>query len=176
MRGKGRIPGVNRWVRKRFRHDTTEHLQQTFATRFDISEQHLEDDEDDEEHAAWAQNRMIVATLGADGMSSDESSREDGGQMVYWVKRLKWRAKIVSDNLLKIDSDRNTTNGYGNTRSGNPPRVRKRRNVQQMRDSVRNAPPRLPVNFYDASWYSALTTSQKRDLGAVEMAELFELE
>jgi hypothetical protein len=108
---------------------------------------------------------MMLDALGAGGISSDESDTDDSGHSVYRTKTMTWRAKDVAKKLMDIDSDRNTTNAYGNTRAGNPPRVRKRRDKLE---TLRKAIPGLPINFYDSNWYASLTPGQKRELAARE--------
>ena len=106
---------------------------------------------------------MVLDALGAGGMSSDESDVDDSGHSVYQTKTMGWRAKDILRKLTNIDSDRNTTNAYGNTRAGNQPRVRKRRDWLA---TSRKAIPGLPLNFYDPNWYAGLTPGQKRELAA----------
>jgi hypothetical protein len=108
---------------------------------------------------------MVLDALGAGGMSSDESDIDDSGHSVHRPKTMPWRAKNILKKLTDIDSDRNTTNAYGNTRAGNPPRVRKRRDRLE---TSRKAIPGLPLNFYDSNWYAGLTPGQKRELAAKE--------
>jgi hypothetical protein len=109
----------------------------------------------------------MLEALGAGGMSSDESDMDDSGRTVYRTKNMEWRAKDILRKLTDIDRDRNTTNAYGNTRAGNPPRVRKRRDRLE---TSRKAIPGLPLNFYDSDWYTGLTPGQKREL-AVKQEE-----
>jgi hypothetical protein len=99
------------------------------------------------------------------GISSDESDTDDSGRPVYRTKNMVWRSRDILKKLVDIDSDRNTTNAYGNTRAGNPPRVRKRRDRLE---TSRKAIPGLPINFYDSNWYASLTPGQKRELSAKE--------
>lgn len=106
---------------------------------------------------------MVLDALGAGGISSDESDIDDSGHSVYRTKTMAWRANNILKKLTEIDSDRNTTNAYGNTRAGNPPRVRKRRDRPE---TSRKAIPGLPLNFYDSNWYAGLTPGQKRELAA----------
>lgn len=108
---------------------------------------------------------MVLDALGAGGISSDESDTDDSGRPVYRTKNMVWRSKDILKKLMDIDGDRNTTNAYGNTRAGNPPRVRKRRDRLE---TSRNAIPGLPINFYDSNWFAGLTPGQKRELSAKE--------
>jgi hypothetical protein len=113
---------------------------------------------------------MVLDALGAGGMSSDESDTDDLGHPVYRAKSMTWRNKEILRKLMEVDRNRNTTNAYGNTRAGNPPRVRKRR---EGRETSRKAIPGLPLNFYNPQWYASLTPGQKRELGAKEQKPLF---
>ena len=108
---------------------------------------------------------MMLDALGATGISSDESDTDDSGRPVYRTKNMEWRAKEVLKKLTDIDSNRNTTNAYGNTRAGNPPRLRK---CRDRLETSRSAIPGLPLNFYDSNWYAGLTLGQKRELTAKE--------
>ena len=112
---------------------------------------------------------MVLEALGTGGMSLDESDVDDLGHSVYRAKIMTWRDKEVLGKLRDIDSNRNTTNAYGNMRVDNPPRVQKRCDG---RETSRKAIPGLPVNFYDPDWYARLTPGQKRELGAKEQKPL----
>jgi hypothetical protein len=112
---------------------------------------------------AWDNLYQVVDALGAQGMSSDESDDDETGRKVYIPRKKVWRNKEITNLLRVIDRDRNTTNCYGNTRAGNPPRHRL---VREGRDSRREAPPGLPLNFYDRNWYDCLTNGEKKELGA----------
>ena len=76
-----------------------------------------------DETAIWKNIHMMLDALGAGGISSDKSDTDDSGRLVYRTKNMEWRAKEVLKKLTDIDSDWNTTNAYGNTRAGNPPRL-----------------------------------------------------
>ena len=108
---------------------------------------------------------MILDCLGAGGMSSDESDVDELGHSVYRAKNMIWRDQSILRKLTDIDSHRNITNTYGNTRAGNPPRRRLHRGGQE---TSRKAIPGLPINFYDGNWYASLTPGQKRELDAKE--------
>ena len=97
-----------------------------------------------DETAIWKNTHMMLDALGAGGISSDESDTDDSGRPVYRTKNMEWRAKEVLKKLTDIDSDRNTTNAYGNTRAGNPPQLRKR---HDRLETSRSAIPGLPLNY-----------------------------
>lgn len=105
-------------------------------------------------------------------MSSDESDQEESGQLVYIVKKREWRNRNLTELMKAIDRDYNTTNAYGNTRPGNPPRKRIRRGGVE---SFRTAVPGLPQNFYDDSWLSGLCGREINDLGAKGPIDLPEI-
>jgi hypothetical protein len=128
----------------------------------------LPDDQEEfetEETILWRNNYMILDCLGAGGMSSDESDVDELGHSVYRAKNMIWRDQSILRKLTDIDSHRNITNAYGNTRAGNPPRRRLHRGGQE---TSRKAIPGLPINFYDGNWYASLTPGQKRELDAKE--------
>jgi hypothetical protein len=105
-------------------------------------------------------------------MSSDESDVDDTGRKAYRVRKKTWRNKDVTRLLRVVDRDHNVTNCYGNTRPGNPPRHRV---VHGGKESRREAPPGLPLNFYDSSWYARLTNGEKKELtwkGEVDIPEI----
>jgi hypothetical protein len=106
-------------------------------------------------------------------MSSDESDEDEvSGGRVYNARKKTWRDAGITRLLRLVDRDHNKTNCYGNTRAGNPPR---RRLVRGGRDSKREAPPGLPVNFYDRHWYDQLTNREKKELGVVEEMDIPEI-
>ena len=72
--------------------------------------------------ALWKNNYMVLDTLDAGGMSSDDSDVDELGQSVYRAKNMIWRDQNILRKLTDIDSHRNSTNAYRNTRAGNPPR------------------------------------------------------
>ncbi|KAF8810951.1 hypothetical protein BYT27DRAFT_7208933 [Phlegmacium glaucopus] len=108
---------------------------------------------------------MALDTLGAGPMSSDDSDTDDLGNSVYRAKIVPWRGKEMVRKLMDIDHDRNTTNAYGNTRAGNPPRVRRR---QDGRETLRKAIPGLPLNFYDPNWSENGTCSKRVKATVIE--------
>jgi hypothetical protein len=121
----------------------------------------------------WEHLDSILETLGAGGMSSDESDLDTDGRKVYFVKRMGWRPGVLTCRIMLIDRDRNVTTAYNNANPGNPPRLRKRRN--NATGTTRNAPPGLPINFYDPDWYNGLTDRQKKEIGATPAVELLEI-
>ena len=122
----------------------------------------------------WDALNTVVDHLGAAGMSSDESEDDEMGRRVYVVNKLVWRDRRVTTSLRLVDGDHNKTNGFGNRKAGNPARTRVIR--ARARESVREAPPGLPVNFYDSTWYAGLTNREKNELMALPEFQLPEIE
>lgn len=121
----------------------------------------------------WDHLDNILEILGAGGMSSDESEVDADGRKVYFAKKLGWRRHGLSSRMIVIDQDRNVKTAYNNTRPGNPPRIRKRR--QNPTETARNAMPGLPLNFYDQDWYGQLTERQRNELRAASVVELYDI-
>lgn len=143
-----------------------------YCSRIDITLANRETPDGDVD-PTWDALHNVVAALGQAGMSSDESDHENPGRTKYVVKKRDWRNRDLLRYLAIIDGDRNITNAYGNTRPGNPPRHRSRRNGNQ---SVRSAIPNLPINFYDASWLSRLSNAEKKSLRPVRAVALPDIE
>ena len=127
-----------------------------------------------DDYAVWDQFEQLVEELGPEGMSSDDSEIDDDGNKEFRVRRMPWRSKEVERRLIQVDKDHNTTNAYGNSRAGNQPRRRTRRNAVTV--SRRKATAGYPLNFYDSGWYAALTKSQQEDLAPKESAEWLDFE
>ncbi|KJA14385.1 hypothetical protein HYPSUDRAFT_59396 [Hypholoma sublateritium FD-334 SS-4] len=107
---------------------------------------------------AWTFLSNMLDKLGAVGMSSDESEQENG-RTVYIVKKREWRSEDITQLLMYIDKDRNTTNATGGARPGNPPRKRKRF-VANPRASKRDPSLGCPLNYYNQVFYANLTNRQ----------------
>jgi hypothetical protein len=151
--------------------NTHEDPRQLYLTREEIALNNRENP-DGTIDQIWDDLHSVINMLGRDGMSSDESEVESDGRKqskVFRVKRLEWRSPIIGVCLARVDRDYNVTNGYGNTRAGNPPRRRERVGG---RDSTRDAIPKLPINFYGVKWYQELSTWDKRCLDAGEEFDL----
>ena len=95
--------------------------QQLFETRLQITLDNRTTQEGGLDQA-WDSLHKAVDALGAQGMSSDESDADEMGRKVYAVRKKVWRDKEITRLLRIVDRDHNTTNCYGNTRAGNPPR------------------------------------------------------
>lgn len=145
---------------------------EVFETRSRITVQNIAS-QVGETKVIWEHLDSILEVLGAGGMSSDESEVEDDGRKVYYVRRMGWRRRALSGRMILIDRDRNVKTAYNNTRPGNPPRLRKRRNNPT--ETLRNALPGLPVNFYEPGWYNQLNDRQRKELRAGPAVELLEI-
>ena len=120
---------------------------------------------------AWATLDYVVDTLTAMGMSSDESDNGSSAKTSdYVIKRMPWRSRYLTELLRHIDKDRNKTNGLGSRCRGNAPRSRVW--LPGAPASTREAPPRLPLNFYDKAWYDNLSRRDERELQAADEVEL----
>ncbi|KDR71178.1 hypothetical protein GALMADRAFT_144239 [Galerina marginata CBS 339.88] len=121
----------------------------------------------------WEHLDEVTATLGAGGMSSDESDVDDDGQKIYFVKKMSWRKLGLVSRMISVDRDRNFKNCYENI-VGSGPRPRKRR--VNATETSRRPIPGLPVNFYNDGWYSQLNEGQKKQLDAKPALDLIEFE
>jgi len=123
-----------------------------------------------EEKRVWRNLYEMVQHLGRDGMSSDESDVDEHDRPVYYVRTCPYRSSRLQARLDIIDHEANHTNGYGNQPPGNPQRVRIR--PAEPDESTRRPPVKLPKNFYDRRWLSALSPVL---LGYLEPADDFQL-
>jgi hypothetical protein len=101
---------------------------------------------DDVEIYEWLRN--VVETLGNEGMSSDESSVEDDGTVIYAVKQLPWRRRIDKE-LSIIDSLRTQEPTLYSARGSRP--------IKRHRGADSPVSTRKPVRglaraFYDEEW------------------------
>ncbi|KAF9470813.1 hypothetical protein BDN70DRAFT_901822 [Pholiota conissans] len=112
----------------------------------------------------WKENRDMVVDLSVQGMSSDDSDYNGNkGQNIFVVRKLPWRAKIVTTRMKMIDADINRTNAYGGNHPGNPARTRQR--LPRGPVSERRAVPECPKNFYSMEFRANLGSARAyRDL------------
>ncbi|PPR05293.1 hypothetical protein CVT26_011616 [Gymnopilus dilepis] len=108
-----------------------------------------------DEQRLWKARYDIVQALGPEGMSSDESDL-DSDKKTFIVKKIPWRNRRLTEVVQGIDKSRNLTNAYGNTRPGNSPRTRIRRD-RPRKSARKKAPTGKPVDMYDTDWYEKLT-------------------
>jgi hypothetical protein len=104
--------------------------------------------DDDGQLALWQQAKCIIGELGVEGMSSDESSPEDGSVGKLRVKKMPWRCDVL--NLLEaVDGERVIDVELYSKRGSKPlPRVRKDFYPSSRRDPVCG----LQGSLYDVKW------------------------
>jgi hypothetical protein len=113
---------------------------------------------------------LVASKLGLGGMSSDESSIEDGkNTRDFIIKSITWRSEELTPYLQMIDDDFNRFNRYGNFKPGNP--FRNRTRIAGAKASIRAAISGLPINFYDKTWYANLTNEESHFLQAGPVLE-----
>lgn len=97
----------------------------------------------------------MLQLLGADAMSSDESSTENG-DAVYLVLKRSWRSPILDAWLRVFDClyRRMRRHPLGGTTQGAQVHARK---LCQKVDDRRDPKSGLPVNAYSAKWLATLT-------------------
>jgi len=117
-------------------------------------------------HSGWKGLLRMVERLGMSGMSSDESDVDEVGRPYYVVRVRRWRHSDITRCLDAIDRSKNTTSGYGETRPGNPPRRRLRR--QNAAVSTRDPTVGCPENYYGDEFVANLDNKKFRDLQMVE--------
>ncbi|KDR65524.1 hypothetical protein GALMADRAFT_148631 [Galerina marginata CBS 339.88] len=144
-----------------------------FSVRSRITVQNAASQKSGDGRVIWEHLDEVLSTLGAGGMSSDESDFDDDGQKTYFVKKASWRRAGLVARMITIDRDRNFKNCYENI-TGNAPRPRKRR--ANATETSRRPIPGLPINFYDDIWYSRLDEGQKKLLGAKPALDLIEFQ
>lgn len=114
------------------------------------------------EKKAWFDALMMHSKLGLAGQSSDDSMPDSD---THYVREMDWRAPdIVKRYEMVAKCMESGYTAYGKRKSGNKPRKRIRR--KGYGPTSRRVPAGLPINFYDAEWYTDLNSRQQRDLGA----------
>ena len=96
----------------------------------------------------WKWLLRLVETLGAEGMSSDESNDENDTELVFRVKKLPWRRNVTKEMGL-IDAMRLKQKGVF-APQGSKPGKRIRGDDELV--STREAPGFLPRELYDQDW------------------------
>ena len=100
----------------------------------------------------------VAGALGTDGMSIDEVSCQQAGQVRYKIRGVTWRSAELRDFLRALDAIHLSTHftPAGKRLPGTLPRVRYTPKVQSF---IQPDPPplRLPKNFYDDDWLRTLT-------------------
>ncbi|KAI6118347.1 hypothetical protein F5141DRAFT_1212260 [Pisolithus sp. B1] len=110
----------------------------------------------DDDLQSWKWLRSLIKTLGEHGMSSKESSVENGVENVLRVKNMPWRRNI--DRELEIVDFQHLLDTDIFSPQGSKPLTRKRSpdNPSTTRDAVKA----LPLALYDGAWFAQLTEHQ----------------
>ncbi|KAI6162415.1 hypothetical protein EDD17DRAFT_1757181 [Pisolithus thermaeus] len=110
----------------------------------------------DDDLQSWKWLRSLIKMLGEHGMSSEESSVENGVENVLRVKNMPWRRNIdreleIVDFQCLLDTDIFSP-------QGSKPLTHKRSpdNPSTTRDAVKA----LPLALYDGAWFAQLTERQ----------------
>ncbi|PPR02271.1 hypothetical protein CVT26_011747 [Gymnopilus dilepis] len=119
-----------------------------------------------DEQRIWKARYDVMQALGPEGMSSDESDL-DSNTKTFIVKNIPWRNRRLTEIVQNIDKSRHLTNAYGNTRPGNSPRIRVRRD-RPRRSARKKAPTGKPVDMYDTDWYEKLTYQKQVAVKAIQ--------
>lgn len=116
--------------------------------------------------ASWQWLHHLIETLGEHGMSSEESSVENGVENVLRVKQMQWRRNIDPE-LEIIDRERILDSDVFSAQGSKPlPRKRAMDNPPTSRTPVNS----LPFALYDSAWLLQLTERQSEILQASEAA------
>ena len=113
----------------------------------------LKADSQDDDLPVWRWLQSLIKTLGENGMSSEESSVENGVEEILRIKNMEWRRNIDRE-LEVIDLQRIVDNDIFSQR-GSRPLIRKRAHDNPM--STRRAVTGLPLALYDSAWMSHLS-------------------
>lgn len=89
----------------------------------------------------------MLEELGPEGMSSDDSDREDRDLVRYRTRSPPWRADAVTRWLRMFDTISRIFRGE--TGAGSNPRIR---NSTSSKSDRKGFVPGLPINVYDPSW------------------------
>jgi hypothetical protein len=109
----------------------------------------------------------IHEALGKDGMSSDETDREDSGVVrgpTMRVRRIRrhWVNEELSSLWKAVDSYYNPLKPSGAPKSGTKPVPRIYASLRT--NHIREPPNGLPRNFYDDMYWASLTAVRRRQL------------
>ncbi|KZS94290.1 hypothetical protein SISNIDRAFT_465776 [Sistotremastrum niveocremeum HHB9708] len=110
---------------------------------------------------AWRWLLSVLVDLGQEGMSSEESGRDNQGRAVYMVRERHWRSAELLDYLNAVDFW-SSEEQPGRVKQGNPGRARIRPVISRL--SKRIAIGGLPSNFYNRVWLENLHPAEVRDL------------
>jgi hypothetical protein len=109
----------------------------------------------------------FVEQLDLDGMSSEESDGEIGGDREFLIKRLPWRSAQVTAWLHKVDKlPTKNSNNEVLTR-----RATYRKRIEADIESVNRRPvPCLPKNMYSQTWLQAQGERACKKLGVKDVS------
>ncbi|KAH0830327.1 hypothetical protein J3R83DRAFT_1719 [Lanmaoa asiatica] len=105
---------------------------------------------------AWQWLQSLIKTLGEHGISSEESSVENGVENVLCVKRMEWQRNI--DRELEIINFKCIIDDDIFSAQGSQPLVRKR--APDNPETTRDVLIGLPLALYDSAWIVYLTEHQ----------------
>ncbi|KAI6118308.1 hypothetical protein F5141DRAFT_1212206 [Pisolithus sp. B1] len=110
----------------------------------------------DDDLQSWKWLRSLIKTLGEHGMSSEESSVENGVENVLHVKNMPWRRNI--DQELEIVDFQHLLDTDIFSPQGSKPLTHKCSpdNPSTTHDAVKA----LPLALYDGAWFAQLTECQ----------------
>ncbi|KZS89554.1 hypothetical protein SISNIDRAFT_469311 [Sistotremastrum niveocremeum HHB9708] len=109
----------------------------------------------------WQWLLATLRELGQEGMSSEESEKDERGRAQYTVRERRWRSRELLDYIDAVDFW-SREEKPGKVKQGNPGRDRVRPIIP--RPSKRAAIGGLPANFYDRVWLESLHPAELRDL------------
>ncbi|KAL0958558.1 hypothetical protein HGRIS_000698 [Hohenbuehelia grisea] len=102
--------------------------------------------------SVWTSILQVATLLGVEGMSSDESDKEEPD--VYTVTTKPWCAHDIGSLLRHADGAHRSLNAYGNARPGKHPcQCNQPLNAKE---SSKDALFRLPSNFYNPLWLAGV--------------------
>ncbi|KAI5984007.1 hypothetical protein EDC04DRAFT_2615937 [Pisolithus marmoratus] len=120
----------------------------------------MKSEDPDDDLRSWKWLQRLINTLGEHGMSSEESSVENGIENVLRVKNLEWR-KNINKELEIVDLQRVVDKDIFCSQGAKPlPRKRAPDNPNSSRVPLTG----LPTALYDDMWISQLTELQRESL------------
>jgi hypothetical protein len=111
-----------------------------------------------------ADHRDLMETLGRQGISSDESDYSRQPPIFHRISPI-WRSRELRDFLWRLDelAIEDGKNPIGRRRRGHNQWTRQRlRTTRRNEESI--APPGLPINCYDETWFNGLLPRQCQGL------------
>ena len=124
----------------------------------------LKTDLQEDDLTTWQWLQALIKALGESGMSSEESSVENGVENVLRVKNMEWRRNI--DRELEIVDLQRIIDSDIFSQRGSRPLIQKRAHGNPT--TTRKALTGLPLALYDGAWMANLT---ERQLEALEISQ-----